>query len=110
MIVLKFIPILIEDTKRIIWAQKLRGWEITSKNPVNVVQQIGPIVMPLTGRVLRLIDDTEMSAVSRGFGLSKGVAILAFKAGRRDYVISIVAGALAITGVVALILFNAGSI
>lgn len=110
MIVLKFIPILIEDTKRIIWAQKLRGWEITSRNPVNVVQQVGPIVMPLTGRVLRLIDDTELSAVSRGFGLSKGVAILSFKARRRDSVISIIAGSLAIVAVIALILHNAGSI
>jgi energy-coupling factor transport system permease protein len=110
MVALKFIPILIEDTKRIIWAQKLRGWEITSRNPAHVVQQISPIAIPMTGRVLRLIDDTELSAASRAFGYTKGVSILSAKSSSRDYVISISAFILTVVALFALVAFNMGSI
>lgn len=110
MVTLKFIPILIEDTKRIIWAQRLRGWEVKSRNPVNVIRQLAPIAIPITDRVLRLIDDTELSAVSRAFGFTKGVSIMAPTVRSLDYIISVAFFVLAAVAIPALILTGAGSI
>jgi energy-coupling factor transport system permease protein len=110
MIVMRFIPILIQDSTKVIWAQKLRGWDIQSRNPAHAVAQIKPIAIPLTARILRLIDDTEQSAASRAFGHSKGTAIIIEKATPKDYAITGAAGVLAVLGIIGLVVFNIGLI
>ena len=110
MVVMRFIPILIQDSTKVIWAQKLRGWDIKSRNPAHAVQQIKPIAIPLTARILRLIDDTEQSAASRAFGHSKGTAIIIEKVTPKDYLITATTLVLAVAGISGLILFNVGMI
>lgn len=110
MVVMRFIPILIQDSTKVIWAQKLRGWDIKSRNPAHAVAQIKPIAIPLTARILRLIDDTEQSAASRAFGHSRGTAIMIEKVTSKDYAIAGAAAILAVLGIIGLVFFNIGLI
>ncbi|HDJ66982.1 MAG TPA: energy-coupling factor transporter transmembrane protein EcfT [Nitrososphaeria archaeon] len=73
MTALRFFPLILDRAERIITAQKLRGWRVTSRNPAKLVKQIRPIAIPLTSFVVHMADIVTISVVTRGFGSTHGV-------------------------------------
>ncbi len=64
----KFIPDIYRAFSTTIIAQKLRGWNLRSKNPIVLVKRAAPAVIPLTRQTINYVDRVTVSALIRGFG------------------------------------------
>jgi energy-coupling factor transport system permease protein len=65
----RFIPIFMKEMKYILEAQKARGIEIDTKNPLKKVGLILPLSMPLLIGSVSKIEFAALSAETRGFHL-----------------------------------------
>jgi len=71
-IALRFIPTLLEETDKIIKAQKARGVELESGSLVKRTRNMIPIVIPLFVSAFRRAEDLAMAMESRGYNGGKG--------------------------------------
>lgn len=67
MLALRFVPILFEETDRIIKAQKARGVDLDSGSIVTKVRSLVPIIVPLLHGVFRRADDLAVALSLRGY-------------------------------------------
>ncbi|MCD6513844.1 MAG: energy-coupling factor transporter transmembrane protein EcfT [Candidatus Odinarchaeota archaeon] len=106
----KFVPYMWRTVNNIFNAQKLRGWEIGSRNPVKLFKSLGPIVYPLVSSVVATIDEVSISAQIRGFMAGKMTPIHEFKFSIADIVLSVLSVLLFSIGIYYLIFYNVGLI
>lgn len=67
MLAIRFIPLLFEETDRIIKAQKARGVDLESGGLVRKVRALIPILLPLLYSVFRRADDLAVALTLRGY-------------------------------------------
>jgi len=67
MLAIRFIPLLFEETDRIIKAQKARGIDIESGGIIRRVKALLPILIPLLQGMLRRADDLAIALTLRGY-------------------------------------------
>lgn len=64
----RFFPHIFRKLTTVMTAQKLRGWELTSKNPIKLAQEYAPITIPVLAETVRVADQTTRAIESRAFG------------------------------------------
>lgn len=67
MVAIKFIPILLEETNRIIKAQSARGVDFDSGNFFRRARNLVPVLAPLFHSVFKRADDLAIAMLARGF-------------------------------------------
>jgi energy-coupling factor transport system permease protein len=67
MLAIRFIPLLFEETERIIKAQKARGVDLESGGLVNKVRSLVPVLIPLLHSIFRRADDLAVALTLRGY-------------------------------------------
>ena len=67
MLAIRFIPLLFEETDRIIKAQKARGVDVESGGLIKKVRSLIPILVPLLYSVFRRADDLAIALTLRGY-------------------------------------------
>jgi energy-coupling factor transport system permease protein len=67
MLAIRFIPLLFEETDRIIKAQKARGVDLESGGLVNKVRSLVPVLVPLLHSIFRRADDLAVALTLRGY-------------------------------------------
>jgi energy-coupling factor transport system permease protein len=67
MIAFRFVPVLFEETDRIIAAQKARGCDIGSGSPFKRIRNLVPIFVPLFVKALRRAEELSQALEARGF-------------------------------------------
>lgn len=67
MLAIRFIPLLFEETDRIIKAQKARGVDLESGGIVSRVHSLVPVIVPLLHSVFRRADDLAVALTLRGY-------------------------------------------
>lgn len=93
MLAIRFIPILFEETDRILKAQKARGVDIESGWILRKVRSLVPILVPLLHGVFRRADDLAVALTLRGY--SPGIErsrMKEMKARAQDYLSLALAG------------------
>jgi energy-coupling factor transport system permease protein len=86
MVAIKFIPILLEETNRIIKAQSARGVDFESGNIFRRAKNLIPILTPLFHSVFKRADDLATAMLARGFiSGSPRTHLHELKMERRDY-------------------------
>jgi len=109
-IALRFIPTLIEETDKIISAQKARGADFESGGITKRAKAIIPLIIPLFVSAFRRADELATAMESRCYHGGEGrTRMKVLKAYPRDY-LSIVAGALVVAAVVFLRNIGVGQI
>jgi len=87
MVAIKFIPILLEETNRIIKAQSARGVDFESGNFFRRAKNLVPILTPLFHSIFKRADDLATAMLARGFVSGKPRTHLHdLRMARRDYV------------------------
>jgi len=86
MLAIKFIPILLGETNRIIKAQSARGVDFESGNFFRRAKNLVPILTPLFHSVFKRADDLTVALLARGYGSgAKRTHLHELKMRRRDY-------------------------
>lgn len=67
MLAIRFIPLLFEETDRIVKAQKARGIDLESGGLVRKVRALVPVLVPLLHSVFRRADDLAVALTLRGY-------------------------------------------
>ncbi len=67
MLAIRFIPILFEETDRIIKAQKARGVDIETGGVLSKVRSLVPVLVPLLHGVFRRADELAVALTLRGY-------------------------------------------
>ena len=87
MVAIKFIPILLDETNRIIKAQSARGVDFESGNFFRRAKNLVPILAPLFHSIFKRADDLAIAMLARGFVSGKPRTHLHdLRMARRDYV------------------------
>ncbi len=74
MLAIRFIPILFDETDRIIKAQKARGVDIETGSVLKKIRSLVPVIVPLLHGVFRRADDLAVALTLRGYepGIKRG--------------------------------------
>ena len=64
----RFFPHIFRKLNTVMTAQKLRGWELSSKNPIKLAQEYAPITIPVLAETVRVADQTTRAIEARAFG------------------------------------------
>ena len=84
---LRFIPITLEETNKIINAQKARGADIGRKGLMNKIRAFVPVILPLFASTFRRAYELSMAMECRCYGLkSERSHLREFKLNLRDLV------------------------
>jgi len=82
-----YLPELARQVSSILEAQKVRGWNIKTKNPFKVAKAFAPIVVPIVTRSMTRAEFIAAAMVSRGFGASsKRLSLKEIKFTKKDYI------------------------
>jgi len=101
-IALRFIPTLIEETDKIISAQKARGADFETGGLIKRARAILPLIIPLFISAIRRADELATAMESRCYHGGEGrTRMKVLKAAGRDYT-ALLFGAVVITGVILL--------
>ena len=105
-IALRFIPTLIEETDKIMSAQKARGADFESGNLMEKAKALVPILVPLFISAFRRADELATAMECRCYHGGEGRTKLhVLKYGRRDYT-ALALGVLVLAGVIAMRAFG----
>ena len=105
-IALRFIPTLIEETDKIMSAQKARGADFESGNLMEKAKALVPILVPLFISAFRRADELATAMECRCYYGGEGRTKLhVLKYGRRDYT-ALALGVLVLAGVIAMRAFG----
>ena len=88
MVALRFIPEMIRQLESIQVAQRLRGWEIDSRNPVKIARGYFPLLVPMLRYIIDSVDRMTISSKNRAFGIRKATGIRDLTFQSKDYLIS----------------------
>ena len=99
---LRFIPTLIEETDKIISAQKARGADFESGNLIQRAKALLPILVPLFVSAFRRADELAIAMESRCYHGGEGrTRMKQLRYQRLDY-IALLLGALMVAGMIAM--------
>jgi energy-coupling factor transport system permease protein len=105
-IALRFIPTLIEETDKIMSAQKARGADFETGNLIQKAKAMLPLLVPLFISAFRRADELAIAMESRCYHGGKGrTRMKQLKMALRDYM-SLLSGAVVLAGVIVLAVFN----
>ncbi len=105
-IALRFIPTLIEETDKIISAQKARGADFESGNLIRRAKAMLPILVPLFISAFRRADELAVAMESRCYHGGEGrTRIKQLKMHRRDFT-ALILGAVVLAAVIVLRIFG----
>ena len=91
-IALRFIPTIIEETEKIMAAQKARGADFTTGSPIKRIKALIPIIIPLFISAFRRAGELATAMTCRCYRGGKGRTKLnRLKFGYRDLIIVVVA-------------------
>lgn len=71
MVAYRFFPHIFHKLSIVTAAQRLRGWELTSRNPVRLARQFLPVTIPIFTEIVRLADYTTWAVESRAYGTGR---------------------------------------
>ena len=69
-VALKLVPDILRELNTTMIAQKLRGWELSSKNPIKLIKQAIPLAYPFLKKTIGYVDTLTVVAYIRGFSSS----------------------------------------
>lgn len=98
---LRFVPVLVEEYRRVRAAQEARLATFDQSNPLSRAQAFVPLIVPLFAGALRRSEDLALAIQNREYGMHPEVArtcIRAYKITARD--LAVVAGGLALLVIV----------
>jgi energy-coupling factor transport system permease protein len=99
---LRFIPTLIEETDKIMSAQKARGADFETGNLMERAKALLPVLVPLFVSAFRRADELAVAMESRCYHGGEGrTRMKQLRMARRDY-IALVLGVLTVAGVICL--------
>ena len=64
----RFFPHIFRKLTTVMTAQKLRGWELSSRNPIKLAREYAPITIPVLAETVRVADQTTRAIEARAFG------------------------------------------
>ncbi|HEV51397.1 MAG TPA: energy-coupling factor transporter transmembrane protein EcfT [Thermoprotei archaeon] len=73
MMSIRFLPLLAQEAQNIIDAQSARGFDMSTHNPIKMVKNYVPILVPLIVISLMKADSAGQALETRGFGYTKDV-------------------------------------
>jgi energy-coupling factor transporter transmembrane protein EcfT len=68
LVVFRFFPVMLKLTTEVTNAQTVRGWEMSSRNPVTFVRKMLILMYPVCRQFMRTVDVVTLSVVNRAFG------------------------------------------
>jgi energy-coupling factor transporter transmembrane protein EcfT len=68
LVVFRFFPVMLKLSTEVTNAQTVRGWEMSSRNPVTFVRKMIILMYPVCRQFMRTVDVVTLSVVNRGFG------------------------------------------
>lgn len=80
----RFFPYIFRKLATVTTAQRLRGWELRSRNPYGLAREYMPITIPVLAETVRLSDSTARAVESRAFGAASFTLHHDLQLGRRD--------------------------
>ena len=105
-IALRFIPTLIEETDKIMCAQKARGADFENGSLMQRVKALVPILVPLFISAFRRADELATAMECRCYQGGEGRTKMKLLRFHRGDVLAFVAGVLLLGGVITLRIFN----
>jgi len=96
---LKFTPYMLRDINTLVSAQRLRGWQVNSLNPIKIFSRMKPLLYPILRSLLVTVDEVSIAVQIRGFKGDRFGLAEELKLGAKNIAISA-----AILGVFALLL------
>jgi energy-coupling factor transporter transmembrane protein EcfT len=106
----KFIPYMASLISQIQSAQRLRGWNLRTLNPVKLFRRSMPLTNPLMRRTAMLVDQVTTATQIRGFGSGKVTPLRDLTLAWLDKIIILLMLLSLVAAVLGLIFFNAGNI
>jgi energy-coupling factor transport system permease protein len=88
MVALRFIPEMIRQLESIQVAQRLRGWEVGSRNPIKIAKGYFPLLVPMLRYIVDSVDRMTISSKNRAFGRRRATGLRDLTFRFRDYLIS----------------------
>lgn len=107
-VALKFVPDIFRTYTAIAKAQRLRGWQVSTRNPIKAIRLAGPLVSPLSRQIMFYVDRLTISSQIRGFGATKVHYDVKLGLKPADYGTIVVVLALVAGAMYMLIFHNAG--
>jgi energy-coupling factor transport system permease protein len=89
MVAYRFFPHIFNKLSTVISAQRLRGWELSFSNPLQMARQFLPITIPVLTETVRLSDYTTMAVESRAYGTSRFMLHHELRMKRDDWLFSL---------------------
>ncbi len=90
MVALRFIPEMIRQLQTIQTAQRLRGWNVKSHNPIKIVKGYMPLMVPIGRYIVESVDRMTISSKNRAFGLRRSTGLVDFSLRPRDKFVLII--------------------
>jgi energy-coupling factor transport system permease protein len=87
MVSLRFIPEMIRQLESIQVAQRLRGWDIDSRNPIKIAKGYFPLLVPMLRYIVDSVDRMTISSKNRAFGLRRATGLRDLTFSPADYVL-----------------------
>jgi len=89
MVAYRFFPHIFSKLSTVISAQRLRGWELRLRNPLDTARQFLPVTIPVLTETVRLADYTSRAVESRAYGTSRFTLHHELKMTRADWLFSL---------------------
>lgn len=109
-VALKFVPDIFRTYGTIAKAQRLRGWQVKTRNPIKAARLALPLITPLSSQIMFYVDRLTLSSQIRGFGATKVHYDIHLGVKARDYAIIAVIFAIDVVALYMLFFHNAGLI
>ncbi len=106
----RFIPYMVTVISQIQDAQKLRGWNLRTWNPVKLFRRSIPLANPIIRRAAVVVDQVTIATQIRGFGSGQITPLQDLTLRLRDKIVITITLLLFVGSLLALIFFSAGMI
>jgi energy-coupling factor transport system permease protein len=110
MVALRFIPEMIRQLQTIQTAQRLRGWNIKSRNPIKIAKGYMPLMVPIARYIVESVDRMTISSKNRAFGLRRSTGLVDLTLRPLDIFLVVCTCAAFITCTYLLFVFNMGAL
>jgi energy-coupling factor transporter transmembrane protein EcfT len=106
----KFIPYMASVLNQISDAQKLRGWNLRTLNPVKLFRRSVPLANPLIRRTAVIVEQVTIATQIRGFGSGKVTPLIDLNLPVRDRIFITMALVWFVACLAATVFFSAGQL
>ncbi len=110
MVALRFIPEMIRQLTTIQTAQRLRGWNVKTRNPIKIAKGYMPLMVPIARYIVESVDRMTISSKNRAFGLRRSTGLVDLSFHPRDLIIAVATLLAFATCTYLLFAFNMGAL